>query len=384
MARSASRWSSAPARREGRRLARGTVWTAIAAVAGSVLYSTGPAAAADAPAARKLPLPGVPAERVIAHTLARRGKLPAAPGYRHYNPLVDARLPGAGSGVAAMPAPGSRLAAVRAPAAVTLVNPGAVRAGSQPVLVGPAARTGTARSGLIAGQEPSAVAVTLASQRTALAAGVHGILFSVKPGPGASGSGPVDVSVDDSSFVAAYGGDYAARLHLVEMPACAITTPQRPACQAEIPLAAVGGSPLTARVSLPAAGTAKGSVGLTAVGRSVTVPGDAVVLALDSGTGGSSGTYAATPLSPSGTWSMTGNTGAFDYSYPIQVPAAIGGPTPSVSLDYDSSAQDGFTEGTNDQSSWVGDGWDSSTENFIERTYESCSDDSSTGAPQYD
>ena len=381
MAWKTSHWVLRAARHRGPRVARPAFWTAVAVVAGTTLFSAGPAVAATT---TKLHLPRAPIEHVIPHTLVKGGRQPATASYQRYNPSVDSRLPAAGAAVAALPAPGSRLAAVRAPAGVALVNPGAVRAGSLPVLIGPADHTGTAHAGLIAGRAPSAVAVTIASQRAALAAGIHGILFSVRPRAGASGSGPVDVSVDDSTFLAAYGGDYAARLHLVEMPACALTTPRRPACQTEISLAPVGRSPLTARVSLPAASATPGRSSVAIAGGQLSVAGQSVVMAATSGTGGSSGTYAATPLSPSGTWSMSGNTGAFDYSYPLQVPTAIGGATPAVELDYDSSAQDGFTEGTNDQSSWIGDGWDSSTDNYIERTYEACSDDSSTGAPQYD
>ncbi|MFB8177644.1 polymorphic toxin-type HINT domain-containing protein [Streptomyces sp. NPDC055966] len=106
-------------------------------------------------------------------------------------------------------------------------------------------------------------------------------------------------------------------------------------------------------------------------------------MAATSGASGSSGDYSATSLSPGGSWSTSGNTGSFTYSYPISVPAAIGGATPNVDLSYDSSTQDARTEGTNNQSSWLGDGW-SSTENYVERTYKSCQDDSSSGAPKYD
>jgi hypothetical protein len=153
----------------------------------------------------------------------------------------------------------------------------------------------------------------------------------------------------------------------------------------QTPVAAVGGSPLTARVTLPAVGTVgRASVATLAGATPAIASSGMVVFAATSGSGGSSGSYGASSLSPAGTWSEGGNTGSFDYSYPVTVPSAIGGATPSVSLTYNSSAQDGYTEGTNDQSSWVGDGWDTTTGNYIERTYESCSDDSSSGAPQYD
>ena len=309
---------------------------ALAAVAGLLMAGGSTAAAA---AARKVHPPAIPAEHVVPHTLAARGKAPVAQSYRRYSPLVDSRLPGAGSAVAAMPAAGSRVAPTNAPAAVSVVNPGAVRAGSLPVLVGPAVHSVPGGRTATAGAAPASVTVTMTNQPTALAAGVHGILFKIAPTAGASGAGAVQVSVDDSSFVAAYGGDYAARLHLVEMPACALTTPHQPACQTQTPLAPVGGSSLTARVTLPTAGAAAGRVGLAVARGAISVPGTAVILAATSGSGGSSGTYAASSLSPAGTWSEGTNTGAFDYSYPIQVPTAIGGATPAL-LAYDSSAED--------------------------------------------
>jgi hypothetical protein len=106
------------------------------------------------------------------------------------------------------------------------------RAGTLPVLVGlPAAgANGAGPSG------PSSVSVTLTDQKSAQAAGIHGILFTLAAASGSVGSGPVTVSVDDSSFSAAFGGDYAARVHLVQLPACALTTPRLPACQVQTPL----------------------------------------------------------------------------------------------------------------------------------------------------
>ncbi|MEU6407051.1 polymorphic toxin-type HINT domain-containing protein [Streptomyces sp. NPDC046985] len=106
-------------------------------------------------------------------------------------------------------------------------------------------------------------------------------------------------------------------------------------------------------------------------------------MAATAGTSGSSGDYSATALAPGGSWSTSGNTGSFTYSYPIAVPPAIGGAAPQVGLSYSSASQDARTEGTNNQSSWLGDGW-TSTENYVERTYKSCNDDSSSGAPKDD
>lgn len=239
-------------------------------------------------------------------------------------------------------------------ATVALAKPAAsgsrqwARAGTTPIFV--AATTGTT---------PGSVAVHTTGADVARRAGVHGVMFTLRS---PAGRRNVGVRVDDSSFRDAYGGDYAARLHLVELPSCAATTPELPKCQTQTPLTTSAGRPLTGNMTASAA---------------------AVVLAATSSASGNAGDYTATSLSPGGTWSVAGNTGSYDYSYPISVPQAVGGAKPSVSLDYDSSSQDARTEGTNDQSSWLGDGW-STGDSYIERTYKACSDVSGSGAPTGD
>ncbi|MFD6140283.1 RHS repeat domain-containing protein [Promicromonospora sp. NPDC060271] len=82
----------------------------------------------------------------------------------------------------------------------------------------------------------------------------------------------------------------------------------------------------------------------------------------------------ATPLSPSATWDVSKQTGDFTWSYPLRVPPAPGGLQPSLALSYASSAVDGRTSATNNQASWVGDGWGLG-ESFVERTYGGCMED---------
>jgi len=221
-----------------------------------------------------------------------------------------------------------------------------VRAGTSPISVSSPAH----------GAAPAKVTVTTVDQKTADAAGVHGVMFTLR---GSGSAGAVGVDVDSTTFRNAFGGDYASRLRLVRLPSCVLTTPADPRCQVETPLSAS----LSAQVTVAAT--------------------ESVVLAADSTAGGPAGDYSATSLSPGGTWSVSGNTGAFTYSYPISVPPATGGASPSISLAYDSATQDARTEGTNNQSSWLGDGW-SSTENYVERTYKPCSDITGSGAPEYD
>ncbi len=83
-----------------------------------------------------------------------------------------------------------------------------------------------------------------------------------------------------------------------------------------------------------------------------------------------SGQWTATDLSSAGSWSQGGSSGSYNYSYALRVPPATG-PTPSLSLSYSSASHDGLTSGTNNQASWIGDGWGYSP-GFIERTYTGC------------
>jgi RHS repeat-associated protein len=91
-----------------------------------------------------------------------------------------------------------------------------------------------------------------------------------------------------------------------------------------------------------------------------------------------SGTAAATPLSSTANWQVSPHTGDFTWSYPLRVPPAAGGLVPNLALSYQSSTVDGRTSVTNNQPSWVGEGWDLSP-GFVERTYGSCADDTDGG-----
>src|SRR6185437_12830036 len=216
------------------------------------------------------------------------------------------------------------------------------RAGSLPVWVsGPAANTD--------------VAVSMASHRATLAAGVKGVVLDLAGRTAAT----VSVRLDYAAFSGAYGGDWAARLRLVEMPACALTTPARAACRRQT---AVPG------VNDPASQSLRASVRLGSA---------PVILATTATTGGAEGDYQATSLKPSGTWAV--QQGDFTYNYPIEVPPALGGTAPSVVLGYDSQSIDSETSGTNTQSSWIGDGWDYSP-GYIERSYQPCSQDGISGS----
>jgi RHS repeat-associated protein len=121
--------------------------------------------------------------------------------------------------------------------------------------------------------------------------------------------------------------------------------------------------------------TAAQSTGQTRQPTHIMAPKSMVLAATASaGTDGSAaGSYAATSLKPSGSWSQGGDSGSFTYTYPVTLPAASTSLAPSVSLAYDSGSVDGQTSMTAAQSSWIGDGW-SSPDSYIEQTFATCSD----------
>ena len=246
--------------------------------------------------------------------------------------------------------------------AAAVRTPAAVKAGSLPVSVASLGSGGSAAR---------SVSVSVAPHAAATAAGVSGVVFQVSRADGAAGASPVSVSLDYASFAAAYGGGWQDRLKLVELPACALTTPRVAACRVQTPVRFsqdFAKQTLTASVSVGARGTAADPV---RTGAAVAAP---MVLAATSSGSGSVGNYTATSLSAAGTWAAGGDSGDFTYSYPVTLPKAAAGPTPDVTLGYDSGSVDGKTSATNAQASWIGDGWDY-TPGFIERSYLPCSQD---------
>ncbi|MEU9381263.1 RHS repeat-associated core domain-containing protein [Streptomyces sp. NPDC048279] len=226
------------------------------------------------------------------------------------------------------------------------------------------------------------VSVRVLSRKAATAAGIKGVLLTA----GASDKGSAKVSIDYSAFASAYGGDWAGRLHLVQLPACALTTPDKAACRVQTPLdshnsisdqSVSATVPLGQTSSQPSASRASRSSIRTAV-LSQTTASAATVLALTATSGESasgSGNYSATPLSTSSSWQAGSSSGAFTWSYPLATPPATAGPAPSLSLDYDSGSTDGKTASTNNQSTQVGEGFELTGSSYIERSYASCDDD---------
>ncbi|XVV33032.1 polymorphic toxin-type HINT domain-containing protein [Streptomyces sp. CA-100214] len=266
--------------------------------------------------------------------------------------------------------------------ASTLAKKGAdrVQAGSLPVRIGRPSRGSGSKdaSRSAAPTGGNRLHVTVADRQTTQRAGIDGLLLSLEPADVSAMDGAAEVQVDYTGIASAYGADWASRLRLVRLPACALTTPKAAKCRQGVPLVTDNDTKartLTATVTLPAPDRASSSSSSSA---SQTSAQSTVVLAAVAGASGDEGSFKATSLSPSGSWSAGGNSGGFGWSIPFGVPPAPGGLEPKVALSYNSSAVDGRTSSTNNQTSWVGEGWEYSP-GYIERTYAACENDREGG-----
>ncbi|MFE4175920.1 polymorphic toxin-type HINT domain-containing protein [Streptomyces sp. NPDC056909] len=307
-----------------------TLLQAVAAAPVAIAEGTG---RPDLPRAEK-PVPGATAGRAEPRTLMKGPRTPQAE--------PDADWPKAASAVVELPT-GAEAAPVKVQGVPLSLE-------SPKTHTKDAAR-GTVRAGVLDRD---------AAERT----GVNGPLFTLRSSSAQGGDpGRVRAELDYSSFAEAFGGGYASRLTLVELPACAVTTPEKERCRSAEPVPTVND---TEKRTLTADAVSVGA-------------GAPTVLAAVAEASSGSGDYKATPLSPSATWSTSLNTGDFSWSYDMPAPDVPGGLTPSVGLSYSSGSVDGRTGGTNNQSSWAGDGFDL-WPGFIERRYKTCADDDAENA----
>ncbi|MGJ9422939.1 RHS repeat-associated core domain-containing protein [Aeromicrobium sp. CF3.5] len=168
------------------------------------------------------------------------------------------------------------------------------------------------------------------------------------------------IQVEYADFAEAVGGDWSDRLRLVLLEDCD-TVKGTVDCTKATPLKTKND---TKQQTLTAQAPASAST------QSMTV-------AATSSSSGSSGDYTASSLAPSSTWSAGGQTGDFTWSYPLATPPGINGPEPDLAIDYSSGSVDGRTSSTNNQTSWIGEGFDLDP-GFIERSYEPCEQVSGT------
>ncbi|MFJ6539129.1 RHS repeat-associated core domain-containing protein [Streptomyces sp. NPDC091385] len=205
------------------------------------------------------------------------------------------------------------------------------------------------------GHAAEKVTVEVLSQSTAAKLGVKGVVLRLT---GTESSDKAQLGIGYSAFASAYGGDWAGRLRLVRLPACAVQHPGAAKCRK--------------RTELESANNRKKDVVSAPV--SFAAGGQSMLLAVVAGAKSGAGDYKATPLSASSTWEAGGSSGSFTWSYPLRVPPAAAGPQPDLSISYDSGSIDGQTANSNNQGSQVGTGFDL-TSSYIERKYGSCDDD---------
>jgi hypothetical protein len=257
------------------------------------------------------------------------------------------------------------------------------KAGAMPVYVQPVTTTAAKQVAGAQGAAPASVAVSLYGHETATRTGSNGVVMRLSRRDGGVTAGPLRVSLDYGAFRSAYGADWSSRLTFMVLPECALTTPAEPECRGT-PVRTVNDlnhTLLTADVAVPGTAvlTAKSPAAVDTAARSA-----GLLLAATSTPSGGAGTFSATSLQPSGTWQAGGSSGEFGWSYPMRVPPALGGPTPSVALSYSSQSVDGRNEASNNQPSWVGEGFETTVGGFIERRYKPCSDDMGNGANNTD
>ncbi|MEG3632018.1 ricin-type beta-trefoil lectin domain protein [Streptomyces poriticola] len=293
--------------------------------------------------------------------------------------------------------------------------------------------------GVPEGTDPAAIAgewtVDLAAPAASQQAGVSGLIMKITPPATADPSAQVALDVDTTSFADLYGPQAAERFGLVLLPECVLSSPDSGDCAAEGGVQTMSGRadgdnsaerlPSTVEVvdaddapteakapknatthkilsgAVPVAGLLGGEAAESAAGsaaepastpsaasartasattvstdalQAVDASGPQVVGAMDTGAS-AAGDFTATPLLSSGSWSAGASSGAFTYGYQVQVPETAGGLMPKVALGYSSQSVDGRTSATNNQASWIGDGWDYNP-GSVTRTYANCRQDS--------
>lgn len=240
-------------------------------------------------------------------------------------------------------------------------TPREVKVGSLPVAA-------TLAEGKRTTNAPDRIAVEVLGAADAKRLGASAVL-KVERADDALRSAPVRLEIDYSSFAEGYGGSYGSRLNLVELPACAaVATPGSKACPAKPKTLATTNDPQAQTLSaeVTASPQTTDSTPFAASASSL--------FAVAAGPSSAQGTYKATAPAPSSSWTVAPSSGGFSWNYPLKAVPTPGGLVPTVGLGYSSQAADGRTSVTNNQGSWVGDGF-SYDPGYIERRYKPCSED---------
>ncbi|MFK3978986.1 RHS repeat-associated core domain-containing protein [Micromonospora sp. NPDC050397] len=262
--------------------------------------------------------------------------------------------PAPGSAELAVPRPDAgRSTAAASSDAVTTGKAGgltvAVSAPSTPT------STDTGNRSAVAASTPGTVKVEMLDRKASQTAAVDGPVVRVGRTDGQPSAGQLRLSLGYEGVAGMFGGDFGARLRLVQLPECALTTPHAAGCLAQ-PLPTVNngeGRTLSADVAATSTGALYAMVAADA---------------------SSQGNYGATKLAPSAKWSVSPSTGGYSWSYPLTTPPVPSGGGPGISLAYSSQSVDGRTATTNNQGSWIGEGF-SYEPGYIERRYKPCAED---------
>ncbi|NUW39836.1 RHS repeat-associated core domain-containing protein [Nonomuraea rhodomycinica] len=186
--------------------------------------------------------------------------------------------------------------------------------------------------------------------------GMLGLAMRVTPGQGiAARSGRTRLEIDYSGFRYASGGDYASRLRLVKLQDCA--------------LAPTTGGAATGACPLPEPVPSENDTKAGTISADLDLP---ALYAVTAAASGPAGDHSATSLAPSAEWSVGAQSGDFGWSYELRAPPALGGDEPEMTVAYSAQSVDGRTASTNNQPSWVGEGFELNPGGFIERQYKSC------------
>jgi hypothetical protein len=122
------------------------------------------------------------------------------------------------------------------------------------------------------------------------AGGDYPVVLRVSRTGGAKAAAKAGITVDYSKFKDAYGADWATRLRLVQLPECALSTPDKQECAA-VPIRSSRNNVKAATVS---------------VEQDVAPAG--TLLAVAAASSGPAGDYGATPLAPSSSWQAGGSS----------------------------------------------------------------------------
>jgi RHS repeat-associated protein len=200
--------------------------------------------------------------------------------------------------------------------------------------------------------------VEVLDRANAEAAGVHGLLVNITRTDDSPTIAPVRMEVDYSEFAAAFGGDYASRLRVVELDPCLLDD----SCPAEDAVTFNTPQLLDNSVQEQSLSAVVGAA-----------PAQGALFAITAAPSGGNGDYRATKLSPSSTWNVNTQAGDFSWSYDLSVPPAPSALAPAMGLSYSSGGVDGRVATSNNQTSWIGDGF-AYAPGSIERRYSACAD----------